>query len=69
MNESQISNIKKLSHSINTPLTTILGYISLIKKKSKDEDVLEWVDLVKIEVLKVSKYSKEINEIVTKIRL
>lgn len=66
MPDSKQAQIEKLAHSINTPLTTILGYMSLIKKKSQDAEVVSWAESINAEVLKISKYSKEITDLVTK---
>lgn len=50
------AHIKKLLHNINSPLTTIIGYSSLLAKKHNPE----WANTVKEEAKRVSEIVSEL---------
>jgi phosphoglycerate-specific signal transduction histidine kinase len=61
------ARIADLAHKINTPLTTMNGYIAMIAKnignKEKQDDINTWIESINSSIKKIADYAKEIQEI------
>lgn len=52
--------ISNVSHEFQSPLTSIQGYSSLLKKKVKDEDLLKYINIISDESKRLSKLSENL---------
>mgnify|MGYP005822279983 CR=1 FL=1 len=62
-----IESAKDVAHKINTPLTTIIGYLAMAKKSLNSEEMdkkktLEYMKKIRSEVTKITKYVKRIQK-------
>ena len=58
--------ILKLIHDINSPLTSVLGYSDLLKRKELGEKEKDWVVRIHEDALKIKGLMKELSDTITK---
>jgi K+-sensing histidine kinase KdpD len=64
---TKINSAKDFAHKINTPLTTIMGYLAMVKmsvntKEMDKKKTLGYMKKINSEITKITKYVKKIQK-------
>lgn len=61
-----MGKIRDLIHKINSPLTTIMGYSELLKRRNTGEKEKDWAKKIHEETLRLKDLIKELSDTITK---